>query len=223
MKLNLEATIVFEKNWDALKKGVRIIVNEGGTGSSKSYSIAQIFVLLMLEETGKILTIARKTMPALRATAMRDFFGILKQHNLYSEKHHNKSENIYEYNGNLVEFISVDEPLRVRSRRRDYLWLNETNEFSLEDWRQLSMRTSGQIFADYNPSFQYHWIYDEVLPRKDCLLIPSTYKDNPFLSPEVIKEIEHYQEIDENYWRIYGLGLRGVNQILVFPAFDYCE
>lgn len=223
MKVGIEGTIVFEKNWKAFKDGQRIIVNEGGTGSSKTYSLAQIFFLLMAQEKGKVLTIVRKTMPALRATAMRDFFGILEQNRIYNSDKHNKSENIYEYRGNLVEFLSVDDPVRVRSRRRDYLWLNEANEFSLEDWRQLSIRTSNTIFLDYNPSYQYHWIYDEVLPRKDCLLIRSTYKDNPFLPEGLIKEIENYKKIDENYWRIYGLGLRGMSETMIFTNWDYCD
>jgi phage terminase large subunit len=223
MKLFLEGTPVFEKNWDALKSSKRIIVNEGGTGSSKTYSIAQVFVLLMLKSKGAVLTIARKTMPALKATAMRDFFNILKQHNLYNPDRHNKSEGTYQYGTNLVEFISVDEPLRVRSRRRNFLWLNETNEFSLEDWRQLSMRTDGPIFFDYNPSYQFHWIYDEVIPRKDCIVIPSTFKDNPFLSKDLVREIEHYKEIDQNYWHIYGLGLRGMSEVMIFTNWDYCD
>lgn len=223
MKLELQGTEVFEKNWQAVKNKQRVVVNEGGTGSSKTYSIAQIFLLLLINSNNIILTVARKTFPALRSTAMRDFFTILKQANLYNSNNHDKTNNTYTYRNNLIEFISVDDPARVRSRKRNFLWLNEANEFDLEDWRQLTIRTSGTIFLDYNPSYQFHWLYDEVLPRKDCLLIPSTYKDNPFLSDEVIKEIEHYKEIDENYWRVYGLGLRGKTESTIYKNWDYCD
>ncbi len=156
---------------------------------------------------------------------MKDFLNILKGLGAYREEWHNKSDHIYRYppRGNEIDFISVDEPTRIRSRRRNYLWLNEGNEFSLEDWRQLSMRTSEQIFLDYNPSHQFHWIYNELEPRKDCIVIRSTYKDNPFLPEEIVKEIEGYKDADENYWRIYGLGLRGIAEALVFTHWQYCD
>lgn len=156
---------------------------------------------------------------------MRDFFNVLKGLGIYKEEWHNKSELTYRYapTGSEVDFVSVDDPSKIRSRRRNYLWMNEANEFNLEDWRQLSIRSSGQMFLDYNPSHQFHWIYDEVEPRKDCILIRSNYTDNPFLSPEIVKEIEGYKGVDKNYWRVYGLGLRGVAESLIFTHWEYCD
>jgi phage terminase large subunit len=223
MKLNIQGTIVLEKNWEEHLKKARIIINEGGTGSSKTHSLAQLFALVLVKEKGAVLSIVRKTMPALRATAMRDFFNILKDWGIYRVENHNKSENIYTYKSSQVEFFGIDEPLRVRSRRRKYLWLNEANEFTLEDYRQLAMRTSGQIFLDYNPSYFDHWIYDELQTRDDCVVIPSTYKDNPFLQKEIIKEIESYKNKDKNYWRIYGLGLKGIAETLIYSHWQLCD
>ena len=178
-----------------------------------------------MKERGIQLTIARKTFPALRATSMRDFLNVLKELNVYRGDWHNKSDNIFNYppTGSEVDFISLDDPTKVRSRRRKYLWLNEGNEFNLEDYRQLSMRTSGQIFMDYNPSHQFHWIYDKLEPKKDCIIMRSSYKDNPFLAREIVKEIEGYKDVDQNYWRIYGLGLRGIAESLIFTHWKYCD
>lgn len=177
----------------------------------------------MVKEKDTVLSIVRKTMPALRATAMRDFFNVLKSWGIYRVESHNKSDNIYTYKSSQVEFFGVDEPTRVRSRRRNYLWLNEANEFRLEDYRQLAMRTDKQIFLDYNPSHFNHWIYDELHTRKDCVIIPSTYKDNPFLQPEIVREIESYKNKDKNYWRIYGLGLRGIAETLIYSHWKLCD
>jgi phage terminase large subunit len=85
------------------------------------------------------------------------------------------------------------------------------------------MRTNKQIFLDYNPSDEYHWIYDDILTRKDSKLIISTYKDNPFLPREVIKEIEHFRELDPNYWNIYGLGQRGVSSIRIYTTWELID
>lgn len=221
MELRTKGTPVLQKTLNAIDKGYRIIILEGGTGSSKTYSLCQTLLILCAQTENQVFSIARKTMPALKATAMRTFFNILEGANLYNPQSHNKSDNTYTFRNNLIEFFSVDEPLRVRSRRRQYLWLNEANEFTLEDWRQLSLRTEKIIFLDFNPSDPYSWIYDEVATRPDCIIIHSTYKDNPFLPPEIIKEIEHYIEVDDNYWRVYGLGLRGASQSLVYPNWEY--
>ena len=178
--------------------------------------------VICLEKRAKVISVVRKAMPSLRATAMKDFLSALKRDGLYNEKYHSKSENIYFLNGVEVEFFGLDQPHKVRSRRRDILWMNEANEFEQEDWRQLSMRTNKQIFLDYNPSHHFHWL-DGVLRRKDCRLIRSTYLDNPFLPEEVVKEIEGYREADENYWRIYGLGLPGISTAQIYSHYDLVD
>ena len=68
-----------------------MIVNRGGTRSSKSYSLAQLAVLFLM--TGKVSpdveldsgtwSIVRKTMPSLRSTVMRDFREIVSEAGLW--------------------------------------------------------------------------------------------------------------------------------------------
>ncbi len=154
---------------------------------------------------------------------MRDFFTILKEWEWYSEKKHNKSDHIYKLNNTEIEFISLDEPQKIRGRKRKVLWINEANEIEYEDYRQLLLRTTGQIYMDYNPSDEFHWIYDHVLTREDCELIHSTYKDNVFLDETTVQEIERLQTTDENYWKIYGLGLRGTSENKIYTHWQYCD
>ena len=196
----------------------RVQVHQGGTRSGKTFSILTALIELCHanENSGAVITIARKTFPALRATAMRDFFSILEREDCYNVDQHNKSEATYVLWGNLVEFISVDQPQKVRGRKRDILFINEANELALEDWRQLLLRTTGKAILDFNPSDEYHWIYEEVIPREDSSFFRTTYKDNPYLDAATVAEIERLKDADPNYWRIYGLGERGVNQAAVF-------
>jgi len=224
MKLNLECTGVFEKNYEAYQSGIRNIVNEGGSRSSKTYSIAQVFILGALKQRNKVFSICRKTFPALRASAMRDFFDILKTAGIYRQERHNKTEHIYRFpSGSEVEFFSPDQAEKVRGRKRDYLWVNEANEFSYEDWKQLTMRLTGQAFLDYNPSDMFSWIYDHVITREDTEVIRSTYLDNPFLEKSIVKEIERYKGLDDNYWRIYGLGQRGISETTIYKNWQYID
>ena len=218
--LNLKGTVVLQKNLNA---NTRIVVNQGGTRSSKTYSLAQLIILKALQEQGKVYTICRKTLPALKGTAYKDFFNILEEHNLYNPDKHNKSELTYKLNNNEIEFISVDMPQKIRGRKRHILWLNEANEFRFEDWVQLSLRTTENIYLDFNPSDPYSWIYDRVMNREDCTFIKSTYLDNPFLPDETIKEIERLKDLDSNYWKIYGLGNMAQPTETIFRQFEICN
>ena len=195
----------------------KIVVQQGGTRSGKTYNIILWIIFSYCQKNeGKIITICRKTYPALRGTVMRDFLTILKDHEIYSEEDHSKTASEYKLNGNTIEFISLDMPQKIRGRKRDLLFANEANELNFEDWQQLLFRTNEKVIIDFNPSEEFHWIYDHVLPRKDVEFFQTTYKDNPFLGAEIKAEIERLKEIDENYWRVYGLGERGQSRSLVY-------
>lgn len=223
MKFQTTGTRVFERNFDAFKSDKRFIVNQGGTRSSKTYSIAQIFATELFKGKNILLTVVRKTLPSLKASAYKDFLDIIKASDCYNENNHNKSELTYKYKDAEIEFISVDQPQKIRGRKRQILWINEANELSYEDFRQLNLRTEQKIFLDYNPSDEYHWIYDNVMTRDDCIFIQSTYKDNPFLDKNIVQEIERLRATDENYWRIYGLGERGISETTIYKHWQLCD
>ena len=195
----------------------KIVVEQGGTRSGKTYNILLWIIFdYCNRETKKTITICRKTFPAVRGTVMRDFFDIIKGYGIYNEIYHSKSANEYYLNGNRIEFISLDEPQKIRGRKRDLLFINEANELNFEDWQQLIFRTTEKVIIDYNPSDEFHWIYDQVLTRPDVEFFQTTYKDNPFLSNVIKEEIERLKTIDENYWKIYGLGERGQSRSLIY-------
>jgi len=222
LKIDLKATNVFLNNYKAI--GKRYIWNEGGARSSKTYSLCQLFIILAMKSKGKVFSIVRKSLPTLRVSVMRDFFDILRELGLYNEKFHNKTNNTYLLNGNIIEFISMDDPQKKRGTKRDYLWINEANELSEEDFKQLRMRTIGSIFFDYNPSFSKHWIYDfQDTFKEDSAFITSTYLDNPFLEQTVITEIENLKRLNSNDYNIYALGIRGEQSGYIFKSVYYSE
>jgi phage terminase large subunit len=216
--LNVDVNVVFEHLLDSQSK---IVVEQGGTRSGKTYNIL-LFIIFHYCQTnkGKTITICRKTFPAVRSSVMRDFIDILKTHKKYDEVNHNKSNSEYTLDGNLVEFISVDQPQKIRGRKREFLFINEANELDYEDWQQLVFRTTEKIVVDYNPSDEYHWLYDKVLPREDVEFYKTTYLDNKFLDNSIVKEIERLKDTDEQYWQIYGLGEKGISKATIF---NYAE
>ena len=216
MSINLK--IRTNKVFHSLQKSdKKIVAHQGGTRSGKTYNILLWIIFDYCDKnTDKTITICRNTFPALRATVMRDFLEILKKHQIYSEQYHNKTNSEYNLFGNLVEFISLDQPQKVRGRKRDLLFCNEANELTYEQWNQLVFRTEGRIIIDFNPSDEFHFIYDKILTRDDCDFYITNYTDNPFLDPSLVEEIERLKETDEQYWQIYGLGLRGISKATIF-------
>lgn len=196
----------------------RIIINQGGTRSGKTYSAIQVLCEYCLrnQNSNSVISIVRKTLPALKGSAYRDFLDILMREGWYSENDHNKSEMYYNLFGNLVEFISVDQPQKIRGRKRNICFINEANELTWEDFFQLNIRTTDKIIIDYNPSDEFHWIYDSLQPREDADFFVTTYRDNPYLGKELVDEIERLQAADDNYWRVYGLGQRGISQETIY-------
>ena len=202
-ELNIQATTVFQKNWEASS---RYIVNIGGSRSTKTYSILQLLIVKAIESTEPlVISIVRKSLPSLRISVMRDFFDILKHLDLYNVENHNRTENTYLLNNTLIEFFSIDDAQKRRGSKRDILFVNEANELTWEDFFQLNIRTTTQVYLDFNPSETF-WYNDKLQSRDDITIIHSTYKDNPYLNPEQINEIERLQFTDLQYYQIYALG-----------------
>ncbi len=219
--MEIKATNIFARNYEALtNESIRFVINQGGSRSSKTYSLCQLIIVYCLQNPNKVVSIVRKTFPALRATVMRDFFEIMRDLNIYEKTNHNMSENIYRFsNGSLVEFFSVDDEQKIRGRKRDLGWCNEANELWFEDFQQLNMRTEGKLIFDYNPSESTSWLYE--LPENESVLIKSTYKDNPFLPESIKRQIEDLKRTDEALYQIYALGEKAISKSNIYSTWQF--
>lgn len=214
MKAQIETNALYEAN---LLAPTPIIINQGGTGSGKTYAILQAILKRAWDEKLHI-SVCSLTMPHLKRGALRDWLAILHGNGIYQDGMYNRTDQVFKIQDSTVEFFSLDAPGKARGPRRDILFINEANLVPLETYRQLELRTKKTIYLDYNPADEFHWIYDELVDanRRDVTFIKSTYKQNTFLSPREIANIERYREADENYWRVYGLGERGSSRATVY-------
>lgn len=231
IKYRLAPTRVSLETVKAIDDGYRIIAHQGGTRSSKTYSIQDTLISIAYR-TNLSISVTSVSLPHLKKGAMRDWAELMENKGSYTPLQHNRTDLLYTYPlGSYIEFFSVDDSKRVRGPGRDILHVNEANLLNLDTWRQLILRTKKCIILDWNPAEEFHWIYDEVLPRSDCKFIQTTYLDNPFLTPAQRAEIERFKEIDPDFWRVYGLGERGTSANTIFhkfelfdvwPSIDYC-
>lgn len=206
---------VYWKIYEAAQQKPRYICNKGGTRSTKTYSALQFLYMLIKErdKAGDITSVVSETLPHLKLGAIRDFENIIG-HTLLGDSHWNETSHTWTFdNGAKLEFFSADSD-KAHGAQRKRLFLNEANHIDYETYRQLAVRTSSIIFIDYNPA-SVCWIQKKIECRDNCTLIKSTYKDNPFLSPEQIAEIESNKD-DANWWKVYGCGIEGTLDGLIY-------
>jgi phage terminase large subunit len=126
----------------------------------------------------------------------------------------------------LLHFGSLDDPEKIKSSDWNYIWMEEANEFTYDDFRILKLRlrapvignNRNQMYLSMNPTDEHHWIKKQLLDAntEDALEIQSTYKDNPFLSQDYINTLENLVHQDANYYRIYALGEWGRLEHLIY-------
>lgn len=220
MELHIETTKTFQNCMNSTK---RIQLHQGSARSGKSFAILQYLIVEALQNK-LLISVVRKTFPALRTSALRDFKDIMNSLGLWDDEQYMATEKVYTFdNGSQIEFFSTDSAEKLKGLRRDILWCDEANELSSEQFMQLAIRTTGKIILSYNPSFsQRHWILTELSLRDDVETFITTYRDNPFLPIEQVRFIEKYKETNPRYWQTYGLGQFAINekQIYEFEVVD---
>ena len=204
-----------------LDKRIRII--RGGTSAGKTIAILMILIDYAIKNPNKEISVVAESVPHLRRGALRDFLQIMKLTNRYSERKFNKSTLKYEFaNGSYISFFSTDQPDRLRGSRRTDCFINECNNIDFESYQNLNVRTSGNMWLDYNPTSLF-WVDKELIGQPDTDFITLTYKDNESLSESIVKEIEKARVKAKtstywsNWWKVYGLGEIGSLEGVCIP------
>ena len=230
----MQATEIFERNYDSTQK---IVINRGGTRSSKTWSLNQLCALWLVSGNygnGQychegVWTTVRKYRTNLDGTVIRDFEDILKAEGWYDMVEHNKTKKQYKLGKRLVEFIGADDEQKLRGAKRNILYCNEANELEYkQEFFQLLMRTENKIFLDFNPDDEQVWINQELEIKRsnevgDVEVIVSNYKNNSFLPESLVKEIEYLKQTDKEFWKIYGLGEYGNISGLIYENVTYID
>lgn len=210
-----DCTPVFYENYKCTDK---VIINQGGTSSSKTYSIMQLLFYRAIEQPRIIITVAGESIPNLKKGAYRDAETIYynSEHLKHYVEFWNKTDRIiYFTNGSIIEFASYESEQSAKNGKRDYLFINEANGIPYQIYWQLAIRTRKQIFLDYNPTSEF-WVHEKLIGTKGARLIISDHRHNPFLSSEDHQRIEDIKDEDIELWRVYARGLTGKIEGIIF-------
>lgn len=202
----------------------------GGSSSGKSYFLAQRTV--MDNCNGYNYLICRNVGATLKKSVFNEICKSISNMQLGIFYSINKTDLTItcKLNGKQILFAGLDDVEKLKSITPangvlERIWIEEATEVKREAYLQLKKRLRGYtdknkgIIISFNPVLKSHWIYKEFF--EDCwdeeknlyederkLILKTTYKDNNFLTPDDIYELEH--ETDEYFYNVYSLGNWGI-------------
>jgi len=211
----------------SLKNRIKVI--QGGSSAGKTISILILLIDKCIKNPGLEVSVVSESIPHLRRGCVKDFLKIMKETGRFIPQNYNKTLLRYEFtNGSYIEFFSADSEEKLRGGRRRILYLNEANSVNYEAYLQLAIRTSGDIYLDYNPSSKF-WAHTEVIGQPNTDFIVLNYKDNEALPIEVVDMLESNREKAktssywENWVRVYLDGEIGQIEGTIFTDFEIID
>jgi len=199
MDVRFKVTNVFKKNEEQYHLPERrYIVNSGGSRSSKTYSILQLFVTILMQKTNYKISCYRNLRVDCIDTVGQDFKNIIEFSGLSEMFVHNIKDAkwVCKSTGSVIYFAGTEKIHKALGQQNNIIFLNEISEFSQEVFNQLDQRTRDKIFIDYNPSKDF-WI-ENYRENDAAIFLHSTYKDNPFLTKGIIAKLESYNPYKVN-------------------------
>ena len=213
------------------------IVLEGSTRSSKTYSIIQYLIIeWCLGKEGSVVRCFRYDSTDHNDTTIADFKEIMHSLDIWETAGSwNGTSKVYSWkNGSIFAFSATSDVGKLHGKKQDVAYLNEVMQIQEDAYTQISYRTNILTICDFNPSFSRHWIFSQFIDS-DLPFVAykhSTYRDNPFLTPKQIGEIEKYKPSPENRrrgtedaykWAVWGEGKRGKIEGAVFKLYEVTD
>lgn len=198
MKFKVSKT--FDAIYNAYMKGIyRLIVAYGSSRSGKSYSIMQLFCIILMTKRNYKITVWRGTRVDAIATILEDFKSVISENpTLYSKFIYNKKDATFtcKATGSVIYFMGTDVISKVLGMRQDISFFNEISHFNEEVFLQIKQRTADVIFSDYNPSEDF--FINKYKNHETSIFLRSTYKDNvDFLTDGIVADLDAYNPFEE--------------------------
>jgi len=209
-----------------LKLDRRIKAIQGGTSAGKTYGILPILIDKALKTEGLEISVVAESVPHLKRGVIKDFKKILESTKRWNREQWHSTDSRYTFlNGSYIEFFSADDNSKLRGARRDVLYINEANNVSFDSYSELSVRTKGEVYLDWNPTHRF-WYNENLEGDEDVDFLVLTYLDNESCPDSAIEYILKAKEKAktspywDNWYKVYGLGQTGMLQGTVFTNWE---
>lgn len=165
----------------------------------------------------------------MRISTYKLMTDLMLKYNIYNPSNHNKSGRTYVHKNNFMHFTGLDDPQKIKSTEWNYIWMEEANEFTWDDFITLKTRMSAksgdgkpnQMFLSLNPCDEQNWVNQRLVHKADKVKVfRSNYLNNPFLSDNYISSLLALKDEDETYYKIYTLGEWAVPKNLIYGNWE---
>lgn len=192
-----------------------VVIEQGGTYSSKTVSTLQVIATVCLQRKETHATVTSHDLPALKSGAWKDFMLLIAPHLEGIIASINKSEHtIYFRNGSVMEFKSFKDEQDAKQGKRHILFVDEADGVPKEVVDMLRVKTELITFIAYNPTSRF-WAHD-MRGQTDVRFMLSTYKNNQFTPASQIRLFEERKVSMPNWYRVYGEGKTGKIEGAIF-------
>ena len=164
----------------------------GGRRSGKTYGILK-FLLLTGAKERIIVNIATMTQEQGRLGSHADAKDIIRDHPATFGGYTilESPREIRHKNGTRIFFNSYSDSETAKGIACDYLFLNEGNKFSKQQYIDLAVNVRRGVFIDYNPTKRF-WIDDFFKEEDICHTTPF---DNHFLTDVQLETFRHLERL----------------------------
>lgn len=211
--LSTVSSVVFEREddyYDLHVPGAEHYLAEGvwHHNTGKTFSACKKINALLWKYPGAQWVMTRKTYSSLIATAVQTYERVagIKEPGCKIKAYGGNKPEWYDYpNGSRLWIAGFDNPQKVLSGERDGFYINQGEDFALDEYETITGRATGrgavmpytQVILDVNPGPPSHWI----LNRPSLKFVKSYLDDNPTLfdpaPAEVVSVCEEWPDIGD--------------------------
>jgi len=242
MPINIHSNIFNKAYKPFLENKADTLIFFGGSGSGKSFFIAQRAVIDLLKGGVNYLVI-RKVANTLKDSVFALLESVIYKWKIENYFKINKTDKTItcKKNGYVILCKGLDNPEKIKSITVkkgiiNRLWVEEATELFEKELNQLKLRMRGktlilpQTILSFNPINHLHWLKKRYFDNIDITtgsfisnelsVLKTTYKDNRFLTDSDRKTIEDLINSDPVYYKIYALGEWGILGNIVFTNWE---
>lgn len=205
----------------------KIVINQGGTFSGKTYSIMMVLFTIAVMRPGYVITVTSNTVTKLKEDALRIAKDLVSKNPVLKSciESYNSTDRVYTFtNGSIMEFKSFENDEQAKGGKRHILYICEATRIPFMTFFEANLRTTVRTFMDYNPTSTF-WVHERVinnpLQYKSVKVIRSWHEHNPYISADQRDQIESIQ--DKDLYKVYARGLTGILKGVIYSNWKEVE
>ncbi len=208
---------------------------KGSKGSGKSWAVSTWHIYWMMRNPEVNILVVRQTYTSIQDSVYAELIKAIDRLGVTDFWKPKIDPLRLEYlpTHQMILFKGLDDSMKIASinvahGELCWVWFEEATDInSWDEFTRVTMsirpaKTPRMFTLTFNPWSAHHWIKKAFFdkPRPDSYLLTTTYKDNPGLSEDIIKEYDILREVNPALARVVCDGEWGISEGLIYQNWD---